>query len=125
VAGQGRLSWLLPTPRFDDWGSQNQQHGHPRPIRIPPARALFGRCRYFSPNGAADLSVTISSAVLQKPPAGGQRLSVGIGGAITADSDPDEELSEIHTKATAILGVFAATFPVSAYAEPARATAQP
>ncbi|MDR6414846.1 anthranilate/para-aminobenzoate synthase component I [Pseudarthrobacter sulfonivorans] len=66
---------------------------------------------YFSPNGAADLSVTIRSAAFQNSPAGGQRLSGGIGGAITADSDPDDELAEVHTKATAILGVFGATFP--------------
>jgi len=40
-----------------------------------------------------------------------QRLSVGIGGVITADSDPDDELAEIHTKAKAILGVLGAVFP--------------
>ena len=76
-----------------------------------PRGPYSGVVGYFSPNGAADLSVTIRSAVFQNSPAGGQRLSVGIGGAITADSDPDDELAEIHTKATAILGVFGATFP--------------
>lgn len=91
-------------------GSQDQQHGHPRSIGIRTARALF-RC-YFSPNVAADLSVTIRSAVFHTSTADGQRLSVGIGGAITAASDPDDELAEIYTKATAILGVFGATFPV-------------
>lgn len=49
--------------------------------------------------------------VFQNSPAGGQRLSVGIGGAITADSDPDGELAEIQTKAKAILGVLGAAFP--------------
>ncbi len=29
----------------------------------------------------------------------------------TADSDPDDELAEIHTKAKAILGVLGASFP--------------
>ncbi|MBT2550405.1 chorismate-binding protein [Arthrobacter sp. ISL-65] len=66
---------------------------------------------YFSPNGAADLSVTIRSAVFQNSPAGGQRLSLGIGGAITADSDPDDELAEIQTKAKPIRGVLGAAFP--------------
>ncbi|WP_183164362.1 aminodeoxychorismate synthase component I [Arthrobacter oryzae] len=96
-------------------------------LESQPRGPYSGVVGYFSPNGAADLSVTIRSAVFHTPPADGQRLSVGIGGAITADSDPDDELAEIHTKATAILGVFGATFPVSAYAERvlARATAQP
>jgi para-aminobenzoate synthetase len=66
---------------------------------------------YFSPNGAADLSVTIRSAVFQTSPAVSRRLSVGIGGAITADSDADDELAEIHTKAKAILGVLGSVFP--------------
>jgi para-aminobenzoate synthetase len=83
-------------------------------LESQPRGPYAGVVGYFSPDGAADLSVTIRSAVFQNSPAGGQRLSVGIGGAITADSDPDDELAEIHTKATAILGVFGATFPVSA-----------
>ena len=76
-----------------------------------PRGPYSGVVGYFSPDGAADLSVTIRSAVFQNSPAGGQRLSVGIGGAITADSDPDDELAEIRTKAKAILGVLGAAFP--------------
>ncbi|OUM41904.1 hypothetical protein B8W73_09775 [Arthrobacter agilis] len=92
-----------------------------------PRGPYSGVVGYFSPGGAADLSVTIRSAVFSTPPGDVQRLSVGIGGAITADSDPADELAEIHTKAAAILGVLGATFPVSAGAErvSARATAQP
>ncbi len=76
-----------------------------------PRGPYSGVVGYFSPNGAADLSVTIRSAVFHSPPAERQRLTVGIGGAITADSDPDDELAEIHTKARAILDVLGAAFP--------------
>ncbi|WP_253908649.1 aminodeoxychorismate synthase component I [Arthrobacter sp. H41] len=81
-------------------------------LESQPRGPYSGVVGYFSPNGAADLSVTIRSAVFHTSSADGQRLSVGIGGAITADSDPDDELAEIHTKATAILEVLGAAFPV-------------
>lgn len=80
-------------------------------LESQPRGPYSGVVGYFSPNGAADLSVTIRSAVFHTPSADGQRLSVGIGGAITADSDPNDELAEIHTKATAILGVLGTAFP--------------
>jgi para-aminobenzoate synthetase len=96
-------------------------------LEARPRGPYSGVVGYFSPDGAADLSVTIRSAVFHTPPAALQRLFVGIGGAITADSDPDDELAEIHTKATAILGILGATFPVSECPErvSARARAQP
>lgn len=80
-------------------------------LESEPRGPYSGVVGHFSPNGAADLSVNIRSAVFQNSPAGGQQLSLGICGAITADSEPDDELAEIHTKATAILGVFGAAFP--------------
>jgi anthranilate synthase component 1/para-aminobenzoate synthetase len=80
-------------------------------LESQPRGPYSGVIGYFSPNGAADLSVTIRSAVFHKSATGVQRLAVGIGGAITADSHPDEELAEIHTKARAILGVLGADFP--------------
>lgn len=80
-------------------------------LETQPRGPYSGVVGYFSPNGAADLSVTIRSAVFQSSTTGVQRLTVGIGGAITADSHPDEELAEIHTKARAILGVLGADFP--------------
>lgn len=67
-----------------------------------------GAVGYFSPNGAADLAVTIRCAVIDE---GSGRLSVGVGGAVTADSIPAEELAEIHTKAAGILGVLGSRFP--------------
>ncbi|RJT83277.1 aminodeoxychorismate synthase component I [Arthrobacter cheniae] len=88
-----------------------------------PRGPYSGVVGYFSPTGAADLAVTIRSAVFSTHSTDGQRLSVGIGGAITADSDPDDELAEIHTKATAILRVFGAPFPISAHAGRVRARA--
>lgn len=45
-----------------------------------PRGPYSGVVGYFSADGAADLSVTIRSAVFHNSPAGGQRLSVGIGG---------------------------------------------
>jgi anthranilate synthase component 1/para-aminobenzoate synthetase len=76
------------------------------------ARGLYsGAIGYFSPNGAADLSVTIRSVVFAEAPDDGQRISLGIGGAITADSKPTDELAEIHTKARAILDVLGSAFP--------------
>ncbi|MFJ6280840.1 aminodeoxychorismate synthase component I [Arthrobacter subterraneus] len=80
-------------------------------LETQPRGPYSGVVGYFSPNGAADLSVTIRSAVFQRSASGLQRLTVGIGGAITADSHPDEELAEIHTKARAILGVLGTGFP--------------
>jgi para-aminobenzoate synthetase len=96
-------------------------------LESQPRGPYAGVIGYSSPGGAADLSVTIRSAVFFTPPGDVQRLSVGIGGAITADSDPHDELAEIHTRATAILGSLGATFPGSADAGPVRAlaTAQP
>lgn len=80
-------------------------------LESQPRGPYSGVVGYFSPNGAADLSVTIRSAVFQRSETGVQRLTLGIGGAITADSHPDEELAEIHTKARAILGVLGTGFP--------------
>jgi len=79
---------------------------------MPTARTLFRRGWLFSPDGAAGLSLTSRTAVVHTPPAEPQRPSVGIGGAITADSAPDEEPAEDHTKAKAILGVLGASFLV-------------
>jgi anthranilate synthase component 1/para-aminobenzoate synthetase len=38
-------------------------------------------------------------------------LSLGVGGAITADSSPEEEYEEIRTKAFGVLSALGARFP--------------
>lgn len=80
-------------------------------LESQPRGPYSGVVGYFSFTGAADLSVTIRSAVFEESSTGTQRLTVGIGGAVTADSHPVEELAEIHTKAKGILGVLDADFP--------------
>jgi para-aminobenzoate synthetase len=42
---------------------------------------------------------------------GTAELTLGVGGAITADSVPDEEYEEIRTKAYGVLSTLGAEFP--------------
>jgi anthranilate synthase component 1/para-aminobenzoate synthetase len=42
---------------------------------------------------------------------GTAELTLGVGGAITADSDPDDEYEEIRTKAFGVLSTLGAEFP--------------
>jgi anthranilate synthase component 1/para-aminobenzoate synthetase len=69
-----------------------------------------GAIAYFSRTGAADLSVVIRTLVAEET-GSGMQLSLGVGGAIVADSDPDEEYDEIRAKAFAVLSTLGATFP--------------
>lgn len=85
-----------------------------------PRGVYAGVLGYFSLTGAADLAVTIRTLVLEdQSPAADvdrptQRLSLGVGGAITADSDPHEEWNEIRTKAAGILSALGTRFPAVA-----------
>jgi para-aminobenzoate synthetase len=66
------------------------------------ARGVYsGAIGWFGLGGACDLSVAIRTIVLE-----GDRASVGAGGAIVIDSDPDEELVETLLKAAAPLAAF-------------------
>lgn len=72
-----------------------------------------GVAGYFSTTGACDLSVLIRTATLTRPcrtdaPWG---FHLGLGGAITADSVPEEEWQEIITKSRGVLGALGADFP--------------
>lgn len=86
-------------------------------------RGLYsGAIGYFSLNGAADLAVAIRTLVIDagsgneaagdgNPDAPTAELTLGVGGAITADSVPDEEYDEIRVKAYGVLSALGADFP--------------
>jgi para-aminobenzoate synthetase len=72
------------------------------------ARGVYsGAVGYFSLNGAVDLSVVIRTLVAR-----GQALRYGVGGAIVALSDSDEEYAETVVKAAPLLKLLGgAEFP--------------
>jgi para-aminobenzoate synthetase len=71
-----------------------------------PRGIYSGAAGYFSLSGASDLSVVIRTLVRH-----GSRLSLGVGGAITADSDPAAEWDEVRAKAFGVLSALGAAFP--------------
>ncbi|MHA7279573.1 aminodeoxychorismate synthase component I [Arthrobacter sp. MDT2-2] len=75
-----------------------------------PRGPYSGAAGYFSLTGAADLAVVIRTLVLQDDD-DGTRLTLGVGGAITADSVPAEEWDEVRIKARGVLSALGADFP--------------
>ena len=76
-----------------------------------PRGIYSGAVGYFSMNAATDLAVVIRTLVVNPDGDGGRTLSLGVGGAITADSTPDDEYEEIRTKAFGVLSTLGAEFP--------------
>ncbi|WP_427005846.1 chorismate-binding protein [Pseudarthrobacter sp. H2] len=88
-----------------------------------PRGVYSGAIGYFSLNGATDLAVAIRTLVVSAgadpygaDPDGahggaGTVLSLGVGGAITADSSAQDEYDEIRTKAFGVLSALGAEFP--------------
>lgn len=80
-------------------------------LEAGPRGIYSGAIGYFSLNGATDLAVAIRTLVVNTQGDGTAELTLGVGGAITADSVPDEEYEEIRTKAYGVLSTLGATFP--------------
>ena len=76
-----------------------------------PRGIYSGAIGYFSLNAATDLAVVIRTLVLQDTHDGGTHLSLGIGGAITADSQDEAEWQEIQAKAYGVLSTLGSEFP--------------
>ncbi|OUM43241.1 aminodeoxychorismate synthase component I [Arthrobacter agilis] len=83
-----------------------------------PRGPYSGAAGYFSLTGASDLAVVIRTLVLQECD-GATRLTLGVGGAITADSDPEDEWDEVRTKARGVLSALGAEFPHDRTSAPA------
>jgi anthranilate synthase component 1/para-aminobenzoate synthetase len=80
-------------------------------LEAAPRGVYSGAIGYFSLNGAADLSVAIRTLVVSALGDGTAGLSLGVGGAVTADSSPQEEYEEVRTKAFGVLSALGAEFP--------------
>ncbi|MCF3138413.1 aminodeoxychorismate synthase component I [Paenarthrobacter sp. AR 02] len=76
-----------------------------------PRGIYSGAIGYFSLNAATDLAVVIRTLVVNPSGTNGRTLSLGVGGAITADSVADDEYEEIRTKAYGVLSTLGAGFP--------------
>lgn len=80
-------------------------------LEAGPRGIYSGAIGYFSLNAAADLAVAIRTLVISAAGDGTAELSLGVGGAITSDSDPDDEYEEIRTKAYGVLSTLGTDFP--------------
>ncbi|WP_313810935.1 chorismate-binding protein [Glutamicibacter sp.] len=79
------------------------------------ARGLYsGAVGYLGADGSADFSVVIRTLVCDRLEEDGWLLSLGLGGAITADSDAQDEWDEVITKSVGVLGALGSSFPLAA-----------
>jgi para-aminobenzoate synthetase component I len=75
-------------------------------LEAQPRGIYSGVAGYFGSNGAADFAMVIRSIVFDA-----SGVSIGVGGGITSDSDPEAELEETRLKAKAMLSVLNASDP--------------
>lgn len=75
-----------------------------------PRGAYSGVVGWFSLTGAADLSVVIRTLEVTGEDTGAV-LALGVGGAVTADSDPAAEWDEVRAKAFGVLSALGSRFP--------------
>lgn len=80
-------------------------------LEAGPRGAYSGVAGYLADDGGADLNVLIRTLVVLADADGSASLSLGVGGAITADSDPEQEWDEVRTKAHGVLRVLGSAFP--------------
>jgi para-aminobenzoate synthetase len=86
-------------------------------LEAAPRGLYSGAIGYFSLNGATDLAVAIRTLVIDSRAGNGSgrgptaELTLGVGGAITSDSVPDDEYDEIRVKAYGVLSALGAPFP--------------
>ncbi len=78
-------------------------------------RGLYsGAVGYLGADGSADFSVVIRTLVCDRLADGHWRLSLGLGGAITADSVAQDEWDEVITKSVGVLSALGSQFPRAA-----------
>ncbi|MFI2431586.1 aminodeoxychorismate synthase component I [Streptomyces sp. NPDC018693] len=75
-------------------------------LETGPRGVYSGAIGYFSLSGAADLSVVIRTARVTE-----DRVTYGVGGAVVALSDPEEEYEETAVKSAPLLALTGARFP--------------
>ena len=108
---------MTGAPKISTMNILDQLEGGPR-------GAYSGVVGWFSLSGAADLSVVIRTLEITTPAAGpadplpgqadppaGSVLGLGVGGAVTADSDPAAEWEEVRAKAYGVLSALGSVFP--------------
>ncbi len=67
-------------------------------LESSPRGVYSGAIGYFGQDGSCDLGMAIRTAIFDET-----RVSIGIGGGITIDSEPESEHKEIQLKATALV----------------------